>query len=191
MFPIDLFWRAADRWPDNIAIDALDGQLRYREVAAQVAALAAHFIKLDPAPQTCVGICAGNSAQHIVALLAVLASGKIWVPLNPKSTQPELRRIIDATTPGIIVLDAASDALLDGAPGARVYTDHAPARGQTLASAIVQHANAARPVLDLDRDATQAIKFTGGTTGAPKGVMQPYRAWLANIVNQIHAWGFT
>jgi non-ribosomal peptide synthetase component F len=44
-----------------------------------------------------VGICAGNSAEHIVALLAVLASGKIWVPLNPKSTQPELRRIIDAT----------------------------------------------------------------------------------------------
>jgi acyl-coenzyme A synthetase/AMP-(fatty) acid ligase len=40
-------------------------------------------------------------------------------------------------------------------------------------------------------DATQAIKFTGGTTGAPKGVMQPYRAWMANIVNQIHAWGFT
>jgi fatty-acyl-CoA synthase len=193
MLPIDLFWRAADRWPDNIAIDAPDGQYRYHELAAQVAALATHFLRIDPAPQSCVGICAGNSAQHIVALLAVLASGKIWVPLNPKSTQPELRRILDATEPGIIVLDAGCEALLDGAPGTRIYTDHAraPGRGETLASAIVQYPDAARPVLDLDRDATQAIKFTGGTTGAPKGVMQPYRAWLANIVNQIHAWGFT
>ena len=94
MFPIDLFWRAADRWPDNIAIDAPDGRLRYRDLASHVASLAAHFLALDPAPQSRVGICAGNSAQHIVALLAVLASGKIWVPLNPKSTQPELRRIV-------------------------------------------------------------------------------------------------
>ena len=39
-------------------------------------------------------------------------------------------------------------------------------------------------------DAIQAIKFTGGTTGAPKGVMQPYRAWMANISNQIQVWGF-
>jgi len=30
----------------------------------------------------------------------------------------------------------------------------------------------------------------GGTTGAPKGVMQPYRAWMANISNQIQVWGF-
>lgn len=196
MLPIDLFWRAADRWPDNIAIDAPGGALRYRELAAQVAALATHYLTLDLAPQSRVGICAGNSAQHIVALLAVLASGKVWVPLNPKSTQPELRRIVDATEPSIVVLDAACAPLLAGVPGARLYTDHADhadhAEGaRTLASAVASHPDAARPVLDLDRDATQAIKFTGGTTGAPKGVMQPYRAWMANIVNQIHAWGFT
>lgn len=194
MLPIDLFWRAADRWPDNIAIDAPEGRVSYRDLAARVAALATHFIALDPTPQSRVGICAGNSAEHIVALLAVLASGKIWVPLNPKSTQPELRRIVDATTPSIVVLDTACDALLEGADGARLYTDSvegADRRGDTLASAIARHADAARPMLDLHRDATQAIKFTGGTTGAPKGVMQPYRAWMTNIVNQIHVWGFT
>src|SRR3546814_1353946 len=43
----------------------------------------------------------------------------------------------------------------------------------------------------LSRDDTQAIKFTGGTTGIPKGVMQPYRAWVAGIINQIHGWQIT
>ncbi|MBY4732972.1 AMP-binding protein [Cupriavidus pauculus] len=191
MFPIDLFWRAADRWPDNIAIDAPDGRLRYRDLASQVASLAAHFLALDPAPQSRVGICAGNSAQHIVALLAVLASGKIWVPLNPKSTQPELRRIVDATEPSIVVLDSGCAPLLEGATGAWLYTDAPATRADSLAAAIAARPEAARPALDLGRDDTQAIKFTGGTTGAPKGVMQPYRAWMANIVNQIHAWGFT
>lgn len=183
MFPIDFFWRAAQRWPDRIAIDAPEGAIRYDALAARVAALAAGFNALDPAPQSRVGICAGNSADHIAALLAVLACGKVWVPLNPKSTWPEIRRIIDATEPSILVLDAACADLVEGAPGARV-----PTAG--LADLAAVHAGAQRPVIDLPDDATQAIKFTGGTTGAPKGVMQPYRAWMANITNQIHAWGF-
>ena len=107
MFPIDFFWRAAQRWPDRIAIDAPEGAIRYDALAARVAALAAGFIVIDPTPQSRVGICAGNSADHIAALLAVLACGKVWVPLNPKRTRPEIRRIIDATEPTLLVLDAA------------------------------------------------------------------------------------
>jgi acyl-CoA synthetase (AMP-forming)/AMP-acid ligase II len=183
MFPIDFFWRAALRWPDRIAIDAPEGAIRYDALAARVAALAAGFTAIDPAPQSRVGICAGNSADHIAALLAVLACGKVWVPLNPKSTRPEIRRIIDATEPSILVLDAACADLLDGAPGTLLTT-------AGLADLAAAHAGAPRPVIALPDDATQAIKFTGGTTGAPKGVMQPYRAWMANITNQIHAWGF-
>lgn len=191
MFPIDFFWRAAQRWPDRIAIDAPEGAIRYDALAARVAALAAGFITIDPTPQSRVGICAGNSADHIAALLAVLACGKVWVPLNPKSTRPEIRRIIDATEPTLLVLDAACADLLEGAPGTRVLTGAQATEGATtLASLAAAHAGALRPQLDLPDDATQAIKFTGGTTGAPKGVMQPYRAWMANITNQIHAWGF-
>lgn len=190
MYPIDFFWRAAERWPDNVAIDTPDGVIRYDALAGQVAALAAALNALDPAPQSRVGICAGNSAGHIAALLAVLASGKVWVPLNPKSTRPEIRRIVDATEPSILVVDNACAHLLEGAPGVRIHTGPAPGGEASLAALIGQYAGAARPAIALPRDATQAIKFTGGTTGAPKGVMQPYRAWMANIANQIHAWGF-
>lgn len=196
MFPIDFFWRAAQRWPDRIAIDAPDGAISYEALATQVAALAAALIAIDPAPQSRVGICASNSAEHIAALLAVLASGKIWVPLNPKSTRPEIRRIIDATDPSILVMDTDCTALLEGAPGARIYCgpQGRPAAGETQAPTIAelgaQHADAPRPSFALPSEATQAIKFTGGTTGTPKGVMQTYRAWMANISNQIHAWGF-
>lgn len=191
MFPIDFFWRAAERWPERIAIDAPEGTLRYDTLAAWVSAFAAALVNMDPAPQSRVGICAGNSTEHIAALLAVLACGKVWVPLNPKSTRAEIRRIVDATEPSIIVLDAACIPLLEGAPGARIYCQ---AAGDdplpTLAGLSARYAGAPRPVFELPPEATQAIKFTGGTTGAPKGVMQTYRAWMANIGNQIHAWGF-
>ncbi|HSI61026.1 MAG TPA: AMP-binding protein [Ideonella sp.] len=191
MVPIDFFWRAADRWPERIAIDAPEGAMTYAELAHQVAALAAALLALDPQTQSRVGICAGNSAQHIVALLATLACGKVWVPLNPKSTRPEIRRIVDATTPSLLVLDSAGAELLEGAPGTRIHAGTAAqGGGATIAALVGQHAGAGRPRLALPADATQAIKFTGGTTGLPKGVMQPYRAWMANIVNQIHTWGF-
>ncbi len=190
MYPIDFFWRAAARWPGNVAIDAPEGAIRYDALADRVAALAAALVALDPAPQSRVGICAGNSAEHIAALLAVLACGKVWVPLNPKSTRPEIRRIVDATEPSILVVDAACAGLLEGAPGVRIYSGLPPAGEPTVAALAAVHAGAPRPVFTLPPDAIQAIKFTGGTTGAPKGVMQPYRAWMANIVNQIHAWGF-
>lgn len=192
MYPIDFFWRAAQRWPARIAIDAPEGLVRYDALAARVTALAAGLMALDPAPQSRVGLCAANSTDHIAALLAVLACGKVWVPLNPKSTRPEIRRIVDATEPSILVLDEAYADLLNGAPGARVFTgDAAPPAGATTLRALEQaHAGAKPPRLTLSGDATQAIKFTGGTTGLPKGVMQPYRAWMATIANQIHAWGF-
>ena len=191
MFPIDFFWRATERWPERPAIDAPEGTLTFAALADRVQALAAGLVALDPTPQSRVGICAPNSGEHITALLAVLACGKVWVPLNPRSTRPEIRRIVDATEPSILVVDAACADLLEGAPGDRVLIQpEASADAATVAGLTARHQGAARPVIGLPADATQAIKFTGGTTGAPKGVMQPYRAWVANICNQIQAWGF-
>lgn len=194
MFPIDFLWRAAARWPQRTAIDAPEGLTSYATLAAEVAALAAGLRALDGRTGSRVGILASNSREHLVALLATLAAGKVWVPLNVKSTAPEIKRIVDVTEPGIVVVDPASAALIDGADTQRVWTGPASPDAQpTVAALVARHAGASRidlAALGLRDSDTQAIKFTGGTTGAPKGVMQPYRAWLANITNQIHGWGF-
>jgi len=192
MFPIDFFWRASLRWPDRIAIDTPNGSITYNELARKVKALAGGLIALDPQLQSRVAICAGNSADHIIALLAILACGKSWVPLNPKSTRPEIRRIIDITEPSLIIYDEACADLLVDAPGIFIRTgiENEQPSSKTVSGLIQLHDGAPPPSFELPLDAIQAIKFTGGTTGAPKGVMQPYRAWMANISNQIHSWGF-
>ncbi len=190
MYPIDFFWRAAQRWPERIAIDTPTERITYRDLAARVSAMAAGLLQCDPTPQSRVGICATNSAEHLIALLGVLACGKVWVPLNPKSTPTEIRRITDAIDASLLVVESGYDTLVTDERARRIAIGAAGPGRQTLADLLQAHAGAGAPVLDLDQDATQAIKFTGGTTGAPKGVMQPYRAWMANIVNQIHAWSF-
>ncbi len=191
MFPIDFFWRAVQRWPDRIAIDTPQGPIHYATLSKRVKALATGLTALDPTLQSRVAICAGNSADHITALLAILACGKVWVPLNPKSTHPEIQRIINVTEPSIVILDAANQDLLKGATGSWIYTGaDSDATSRTMAELIQLYEDAPQPTFELPLDAIQAIKFTGGTTGAPKGVMQPYRAWMANISNQIQVWGF-
>jgi long-subunit acyl-CoA synthetase (AMP-forming) len=41
-----------------------------------------------------------------------------------------------------------------------------------------------------DSDDLQAIKFTGGSSGVPKGVMQSYRVFNSCIASMIAAFGF-
>ena len=201
MYPIDFFWRAARRWPQRIAIDAPGGTITYASLAGDVAALAAALHTLDPTPQSRVAICAGNGAEHIIALLAVLASGKIWVPLNPRSTASEIGRIVDATEPSIVVVEDGYAQLVSCPAAHRIgflAISHAneaevarhDAAGFRLNELIAARKGVKAPRLDLPAEATQAIKFTGGTTGLPKGVMQTYRSWLTTIVNQIQTWEF-
>ena len=190
MYPIDYFWRAVQRWPERIAIDTPGEQITYRQLAEQVRAVAAGLTRLDPTPQSRIGICATNSADHLVALLAVLACGKVWVPLNPKSTQSEIRRITDAIEASVLIIESDYAHLVTDEQAQRVLIGSSLNGAPTLAQLRQENVGAPTPTFDLSEDATQAIKFTGGTTGAPKGVMQPYRAWMANIVNQIDAWSF-
>lgn len=191
MYPIDLFFRAAQRHPSKPALRGPGSQvMSFGELAQRVNALATAMQTKDPEAQSRVAICAGNHADHVVGLLATLAAGKIWVPLNQRSTAVEITRILQSVTPSIILADDKGQALVEawghasvlgmGQPGVQSMLDFSnPFIGQRPKPAAV------------GRDGTQAIKFTGGTTGAPKGVMQPYRAWNACIINQIHGWQLT
>lgn len=187
MYPIDFFLQAATRFRDRIALDTPRGAWTYGRLLAEVQALSAALQALDPVPQSRVAVCAGNTAEHIIALLAVLAAGKVWVPLNARSTAPEIARILDAVEPGIVMVDALGAALVGLGPYAYVRLDNVD--GPHTLAGLLQAGAGRRPVrCEPGLDATQAIKFTGGTTGLPKGVMQPYRAWNAVIVNQVRTW---
>ena len=98
MQPVDLIYRAAARHADTQAVVAPGLSLSYRELMVRVDALAAALQSIDPRPQTRVGICAFNTVEHLIALLAVMAADKIWVPLNPLDASRDLEAKV--TPPG-------------------------------------------------------------------------------------------
>lgn len=185
MHPIDYLWRSATRFPNNVAVISAAGNLTYRQLANIVLERAAELTALnaDDGAPVCIG--AANSVDHLVQILAVLAAGHVWVPLNPRNGDPELRRTIEFVRPAAVFLDGEMAARLTGiSPQARQIGVKSAA---TVPFGMLRMGPDAGRGVALDR--TQAIKFTGGTTGIPKGVKQPMRAWNANIVTQLHELG--
>jgi acyl-CoA synthetase (AMP-forming)/AMP-acid ligase II len=181
--PIDYFLRAAAAEPDRVALKDGDFTLTHGELAARVNAVAAALQDLDPAPQSRVGICGYNTVEHLTAFLGTLAAGKTWVPLNPRNGQEELSRMVDVTAPSIIVSDANCLDRFD--PGAATVVRGAPLGGPehacggdlNIAGMMSDFAGKTPARPELQPDDIQALKFTGGSSGRPKGVQQTYRVW--------------
>jgi acyl-CoA synthetase (AMP-forming)/AMP-acid ligase II len=186
MQPIDAFHRAARRWPDAVAVEDARGALRFSELAARVDALAAALQARDPAPGSRVGVCCGNSAEHLAVLLAVLAAGKVWVPLFPRLGGDSLRAALAATEATILAAAPEHLSLVEGVAPHVLIVDPDSEAGDATGGA-ARAGGAPRRFL-REAEAAQAIKFTGGTTGAPKGVVQPLRAWNACAATQAAVW---
>jgi len=192
VYPIDFFFRAAKLYPDNIALQSSGLTLTYRQLSSHVNAFASAMQAVDPEPQSRVAICAANSVQHAAAILAVLAAGKVWVPLNARSTQSEIARILDTIEPTIVITDAKGSELVGSCSATWLRLDQAgDDRDLHVDQLLTRYAGQLPAANEAGEEGVQAIKFTGGTTGLPKGVMQPYRAWTAGIINQVSGWKIT
>ena len=187
MLPIDLFHARARLSPDAVAVVHGPDALTYGQLHRRSLAVARGLQGLDPQFGSRVGICCLNHVDHLVAFLAVLAAGKVWVPLYPKNASAEVERGLTSTEASIVVADPTGEALVAGS-GVEILRAGGTGSG-TLQGLVAAHDGDAPRERLASLHETQAIKFTGGSTGAPKGVMQPYRAWNTNIVTQIMAWG--
>ncbi|MEK9671773.1 MAG: AMP-binding protein [Rhodospirillaceae bacterium] len=180
--PIKRFFDAAIAEPSRTAIKDGPLEMTYGELAERVNALAAAFQDMDTAPQSRVGICAYNTREALLAFLAVLAAGKTWVPLNPRNGHEELSRMVAATKPTIIVADSNCRDRFD--PGVAVVIRGQPMKpgedcggDENLAAMLAAFQGRVPKAHDLGPDDVQALKFTGGSSGRPKGVIQTYRVW--------------
>src|ERR1035437_4308728 len=148
--PIDRLYLSVARNPGAVAIAGsaggdVTGGVTYSELGRAIAELAAAFQNLDGAPGSRVGICLPNTIEHLLALLATYAAGKVWVPLNPRNARAELDAMIAATRPTIIVDDAS-----------------------TVRGLIAEWDGKAPKRIERGAEDAQIIKFGGGGNGTTK-----------------------
>lgn len=190
MLPSQMLYRGARLNPHGDAL--VDGAVRisYRELLARVEAVASFLQERLPVPQARIGVCGHNNWQHVVTMLGIFASGHIWVPLNPRNSKTELTDIAGAAELSLIAADADFMPLFaqTGSPTLFMAGD---AAGADSIARICDDYHGRKPA-DVAHllEGIAAIKFTGGTTGSPKGVLQPYRAFMSCIASMLVTFAF-
>jgi amino acid adenylation domain-containing protein len=182
------FSAQATQSPDAPAVVGADGRITYAELGAAADRLAAELTAAGVRPESRVALLMDWSADLVVAMLAVLKAGGVYVPLDPGWPTARLRLILRDTAPSAILADPAlreSEADVFAAGEDRLTITIAP--GFLLGSGGQgAHANGHRPGPDANPDQLAYLMYTSGSTGEPKGVAITQRDVL-NLATD-HCW---
>jgi acyl-CoA synthetase (AMP-forming)/AMP-acid ligase II len=182
--------RAEQMRRDGIAV--IDGELRFtwREFVRRVTLLAGAFRALGLEEGGRVALLALNSHRSIEVYFASIFAGGVVMPLNHRLAPGEIAAQVADGEPTILVIapDFGDHAplLRDAAAGAVKAVVHCAAGpapdGMVGYEAILADAE---PIADAGRggDDLACLFYTGGTTGAAKGVMLSHANILANTAN--------
>ena len=188
-----LFQQRAEAAPDAPFLIRPDlPGLTYGDALDRTAQLANLFAGQGVRPGDRVAIQAEKSADALLAYLAALRLGAVFLPLNTAYTPAEIRFFLGDAQPALFIHrpeDEAAMAPLCAELGiAGRLTLDASGQGSLARQADAQPL--AAPVASLGGDALAAILYTSGTTGRSKGAMLTRDNLGSNAATLVESWRF-
>ena len=152
---------------DRLAMQAGCESITYAELRRAVMALTDTLARARVHPGDRVALALPKSIKAAELILAVLALGAAYVPLNPRQPPLLLRAMLEDLEPALIVTTRETAAALQA--------EWAPGQGfpvVVLTSTGLNAANTAlrRPAAPSS-EGLATILYTSGSTGEPKGIM--------------------
>ena len=176
---VDPLYRAQKMFPDKVASVCGETRLTYAETWSRCRRLAGGLRALGLQFGDRVAIWAANSHQYLEVYMAVPAAGMVVVPLNTRHAEPELRYALEDSGTRVLITDREPGGLADVVE--RVI--HIP----DAYEALLAEAPEMELGVDVTEDTIAGLFYTGGTTGASKGVMLTHRNLIANTMNWLIA----
>ncbi|MDO8361683.1 MAG: AMP-binding protein [Actinomycetota bacterium] len=163
----DLVDHAAATYGSRTAVADRRASYTYAELQVAVDRAAATMHARGVRPLDRVGVSLPNTGDVVVAFLACMRLGAIWVGVNTHLATPEKRFLLQDSDASLLVSTADTIAAGWVGPDVAVIAVDAADPG-----AWWRDADAAdRPAVEVDPFAPAAIAYTSGTTGTPKGVV--------------------
>lgn len=173
--------RVAER-PGGIAVESPGRTLTYEGLWAESGSVAGKLVDAGVSVGERVAICADRTVGFVVALLAVLRSGAVAVPLS--ADLPAKRRLLMASEAGVTAVLLAEGAAGDAGDlhrdAGRIVIDVRNNGSGTLLLPSL-------PVGDFDH---AYVYFTSGSTGVPKGILGTHRGLSHFVTWQRHRFDF-
>ena len=192
--PLAFLERSQDVFADATAVVHGDRRMTYRELGAEVTRVARALRASGVGPGDRVAYLCPNTPTLLVAHFAVPLAGAVLVAVNTRLAPVEVRAICAHSGARMIVADTELAGTLapviDDLPVAEVVWDDGAAPvpeglpGARYAQLAARGSDAPLPWAVEDEDATIAINYTSGTTGAPKGVMYTHRGAYLNSLGE-------
>ena len=176
---IDSFDKGAAQYPERAFIDAPGLRLTYAEAEAASHAVARALGKIV-VPGGHVAILSPNHPMVPAAMLGVMRSGAVYVPLNARDAIEAIIGFAEFCDVEVLIMHSAYaehvDALRAGIPTLKRIiglTDAVEEGGATIAEWLASH-HGARVLVRREAGDLAIIKASGGTTGLPKAIMQSH-----------------
>jgi amino acid adenylation domain-containing protein len=166
----ELFARQVAARPDEPALRDGDQMLTYRELAAMAGQLARRLRTHRGESPICVGVCLDRTVESVVTLVAVLAAGGYYLPLDPGYPAERLRFMLADSGADVLVTTRSLAAKVPGWSGPTLLVD-----GEST-TVDARDAGATGPDLVASPEDLAYVMYTSGSTGRPKGIRVPHRA---------------
>ncbi|MCF5665397.1 amino acid adenylation domain-containing protein [Pseudomonas marginalis] len=164
----------AGETPEAVAVKFGEQQLTYGELDRQANRLAHALIARGVGPEVRVAIAMPRSAEIMVAFLAVMKAGGVYVPLDIEYPRDRLLYMMQDSRARLLLTHSAVQQRLPIPDGLEVL-----AVDQTQAWSADDDT---APEVALDGDNLAYVIYTSGSTGMPKGVAVYHGPLVAHII---------
>ncbi|WP_378733236.1 amino acid adenylation domain-containing protein [Nocardia brasiliensis] len=171
-----LYERATDLHPGNVALICADTELTYRDLNADANRLAHVLVDRGVGRGDLVGVALDRSIDLVVVLLAVLKTGAAYVPVDPNFPAGRIRQMIADADPKLIITPATMPENLSAWASRCLRVDEARADAATASPDNLD--------IDVAADDLAYVIYTSGSTGSPKGVEISHGA-LGNFLSSM------
>ncbi|MBS0255299.1 MAG: AMP-binding protein [Proteobacteria bacterium] len=176
----DLFETVAATVPDRLALVTEAGSRTFAELDARATRLASGLAARGIGRGDTVGLYLTNGPEHLEAFIAAIKLGAVPFNVNFRYGAEELHYLFSNAGAAVLIHEAefapVVEELRPRLPELKLTVTLGDAAGQSLAYEALAATPAAGPWPRDEQDII--LTYTGGTTGMPKGVMWPHKAFV-------------